>query len=189
MKSDICKNCTVECETPCAAFYELHSVYKRLRTETKTELIKHLREQLSISDAEVADDLKALAESIILKMSDLTFIFDLGIKVGYVRNYQRKQDKGKSVNADCRKVNKVYGAYIPFDFIITFYEQNIFYMSENQKKILMYHELRHIGIGERGYTVENHDVEDFSDILQRYGIGWNWMDKEVPDILAGGDGG
>jgi len=66
-------------------------------------------------------------------------------------------------------------------------------MTENQKKILMLHELRHIGIGEKGFRIENHDVEDFRDILERFGIEWNGFDQEVPDILAevkaGGDGG
>jgi hypothetical protein len=116
-------------------------------------------------------------------MPELSIIPEYDIKVGYVRSYQRKTDKGKTVNADCRKVSKVYGAYLPYDFIITFYEPNIYYMTENQQKILMLHELKHIGLGERGLCIENHDVEDFGDILTRFGIDWNWMDKEVPDIL------
>jgi hypothetical protein len=135
-------------------------------------------------DAEVAEDLQAMGEQVISKMPELDIIPGFDIKIGYVRSYEKKADKGKTVCADCRKVNKVYGAYLPYDFIITFYEPNIYYMTENQKKILMLHELKHIGIGERGLKIEYHDVEDFGDILTRFGIDWNWLDKEVPDILV-----
>ena len=125
-------------------------------------------------------------------MPELSIIRDYDAKIGYVRSYETKKDKGRSINADCRKINGTFTAYLPFDFIVTFYEPNIYHMSENQKKILMLHELRHIGIGERGFRIENHDVEDFRNILDRFGIEWNGFDQEVPDILpevkAGGDG-
>ena len=51
----------------------------------------------------------------------------------------------------------------------------------------MLHELKHIGIGEKGLKIENHDVEDFKDILYRYGLDWNGLDKDISDILAGGE--
>ena len=57
-------------------------------------------------------------------------------------------------------------------------------MSENQRKILMLHELKHIGIGEKGLKLEEHDREDFADILKRYGIDWNMHGEEVTDILS-----
>lgn len=125
-------------------------------------------------------------------MPELNVIRDYNAKIGYVRSFEVKRDKGNQINADCRKVNGTYTAYLPFDFVITFYEPNVYHMSENQKKILMLHELRHIGIGERGFRIENHDIEDFRDILDRFGIDWNVFDQEVTDILAaieaGGDG-
>jgi hypothetical protein len=183
MKPDICKNCSVECETPCAAYEELHHVYDEMRTEARIDLIRRLRALLNIADAEPAEDLEELGRAVIDAMPELGIIPAFDIKIGYVRNWQRKVEKGGVVHADCRKVNRTYGAYLPFDFIVTFYEPNIIHLSENQKKILMLHELRHIKMGERGLALENHDVEDFSDILSRFGINWSWMDKEVPDIL------
>jgi hypothetical protein len=65
----------------------------------------------------------------------------------------------------------------------------MYYMTENQQKVLMLHELKHIGIGERGLKIENHDIEDFADILTAYGLDWNDIDKNIEDILAGGDSG
>lgn len=191
----ICQKCGQKCEPelPCAALQSLSKLYIDLKTESKTEIVKDLRKQLSLVDYEVADDLRELGEKIITAMPELSVIRDYDAKIGYVRSFEAKKDKGRSINADCRKINGTFTAYLPFDFIVTFYEPNIYHMSENQKKILMLHELRHIGIGERGFRVENHDVEDFRDILERFGIEWNGFDQEAPDILAevkvGGDSG
>ncbi|WP_308894450.1 putative metallopeptidase [Candidatus Desulfosporosinus nitrosoreducens] len=183
----ICEKCIRECDFPCAALDTLSKVYSDLKTESKLEIIKSLRKELSLIDYEVADDLRELGEKIISSMPELYIIRDYDIKIGFIRSYEAKRDKGRQVNADCRKVNSIYTAYLPFDFIVTFYEPNTYYMTENQKKILMLHELRHIGIGERGLRLEPHDIEDFKDIIERFGIEWNGFDQEVPDILAGGD--
>ncbi|KJS68666.1 MAG: hypothetical protein JL50_03010 [Peptococcaceae bacterium BICA1-7] len=183
----ICHRCGRNCELPCQALNALTRLYTEARAEEKASLIKNLRKDLNLVDYEVAEDLRELGEKVIAAMPELWIIRDGDIKVGYVRSYEAKRDKGKQVNADCRKVRGTYTAYLPFDFIITFYEPNIYHMTENQKKILMLHELRHIGIGEKGLRIENHDVEDFKDILRRFGFDWNGFNQEVPDILAGGD--
>lgn len=52
----------------------------------------------------------------------------------------------------------------------------------------MYHELRHIGIGEKGLKIVPHDIEDFKDILKEYGLDWGEPGQEVPDILGVGGG-
>lgn len=184
----VCDKCGHGCKSPCGAMGKLNELYRELRIEEKTIIADGLRQELSIIDYEVADDLRELGEKIIRAMPELNVIRDFDVRIGYVRSYEAKQAKGKQINADCRKVTGPYTAYLPYDFIITFYEPNIIYMSENQKKILMLHELRHIGIGERGFRIENHDVDDFIDILHRFGIEWNGFDQDVPDILAGGDG-
>lgn len=176
MKINICQKCALECEVPCAAVDELHKIYNDLRTEDKQNIIKELRKELSIADYEVADDLRELADRVIEARPELSIIRDFDIKVAYVRSYESKTSKGKQINAECRLVNGVYTAFLPYDFIITFYEPNMYYMTEKQQKILMLHELKHIGIGERGYRIENHDIEDFKDILLEYGMDWNDME-------------
>lgn len=186
-ESLVCVRCGRECDLPCTALETLNQLYADLRTEEKTQLIRELRKDLSLIDYEVAEDLRDLGERVVNKMPELHIIKDYDIRVAYVRSYEAKRDKGKTVYADCRKVRGTFTAYLPFDFIVTFYEPNVYIMTENQKKILMLHELRHISIGERGLRIENHDVEDFRDILIRFGIDWNDFNQEVADILAGGD--
>lgn len=187
-KTNVCLVCMTDCGEPCAAHEELNRVYMDLRTEQKDDIVNGLRGQLEAGDAEVDEGLRALAERLIVAMPELSIIPTYDIKVGYVRSYEPKIDNGKAVYADCRKVTKTYKAFLPFDFIITVYDPNACLLSENQMKILMLHELKHIGLGEKGLTIENHDVEDFLDILERYGVTWNWLNAEVPDILEAGDG-
>lgn len=167
----------------------LCKIYEEARTSEKVVLIKELRKELDIIDYEVADDLNELGEKVITVMPELGIIRNCNIKVGYVRSYEQKIEKGKIVYADCRKVKGTYTAYLPFDFIVTFYEPDIDLMSVNQKKIVMLHELKHIGVGEKGLKLEDHDREDFRDILLRYGLDWNDLNQDVIDILAGGDSG
>ena len=193
MKIPACESCSHNrvCDEigNCSAINTLVEIYNDARYQQKEEIIKRLRSELDVRDYEEAHDLKELAEKVISAMPELGEIRAFNIRVAYVRSYEAKRDKGKVVYADCRKVNGTYTAYLPFDFIVTFYEPNTYILSENQKKILMLHELRHIGIGERGFRIENHDVEDFRDILYRFGIEWNGFNQDVEDILAGGGDG
>lgn len=185
----ICKRCGRDCELPCHAINLLTKFCLDFSVEEKARILKELGKDFNLFDYEVADDLKELGNKVVAAMPELYIIRDFDVKIGYVRSFEAKRDKGRFINADCRKVNGTYTAYLPFDFIITFYEPNVYHMTENQKKILMLHELRHIGMGEKGLRIEPHDVEDFRDILYRFGIEWNGFDQDVPDILAGGDGG
>lgn len=174
-------------EEPCNAVKALSKLCAEEFTQVKRELLIQYARELNIIDFEVSDELKELGEKVISKRPELHFINEYDIKVGYVISYEAKRDKGRSVNADCRKVNGPYQAYLPFDFVIAFYEPNVYHMTDNQKKILMLHELRHIGIGPRGLRIENHDIEDFYSLLQEFGMQWNDINQEVIDILAGGD--
>jgi hypothetical protein len=182
----VCKKCGKGCkegkDDPCEPLKVLLNIYAETRNKERYQLIKKFNKDLNLIDAEPSKELRMLADRIINKFDDLHFIKDLNIKVGYVMSQERKQGQ-KTVYADCRRVTTVYSAYLPYDFIITFYESSVSMLSENQKKILMRHELQHIECGSRGLTVRLHDIEDFSNILEEYGIKWNGFDESVPDIL------
>ena len=127
---------------------------------------------LNTTDAEIAYDLKELAESVIDEHPELEFIKDMEIEIGYVRSYERKIKNGCIVYADTEKTKKKYLAYLPFDFVITFYEPNVTRFNDEQKRILMWHELKHIGIGDKGFKVLPHDIEDFISIIDKHGLHW-----------------
>lgn len=185
--NQICLKCykNQDCDFYCEALQTLIKINEQQKTKDKTTLIRNIARQLNMPDAEPSKELKKLGNKIINKFDEFSFINEYGIKIGYVLSHERKNGE-KITYAECRKVNETYKAYLPFDFIITFYECNTGHMSENQKKILMLHELKHIGIGLRGLKIIQHDVEDFRDILIKYGIDWNGFNNDsIPDILAG----
>jgi predicted metallopeptidase len=187
IKYPICQNCPNKnaCgDFECTAIDELYRIYRQKKTASKTILIKNIARKLDLRDVEPCKDLRKLGQKIIKAFDEFSFIREYDIKIGYLISYERKAGE-KIVYADCRKVQEVFKAYLPFDFIITFYDRNIGHLSEKQVKILMLHELRHIGLGMKGYKLRPHDIEDFKDILEPYGLDWDQMGKEVPDILAG----
>jgi predicted metallopeptidase len=171
-------------EMTCKAYDQLIKIQREYSIEKRAEIMRELSVKLGIRDAEPNEDMQTLAEAVIQRFEELWFINVLGIRIGYVLSYENKQGQ-KITYADCRKLMEVYKAYLPFDFIITFYYFNTERLSENQKKILMLHELKHIQVNERGLSVKPHDIEDFKDILDKYGNEWNEMCHEVPDILGG----
>ncbi len=171
----------------CNAIEALHKIGDEQDREAKIELIREYARQLNIIEYEVSDELRELGERVIAGMPELSYILEFEIKVGYVLSYEAKKKDGKFIAADCRKVTGTYTAFLPFDFVVTFYEPNMSYMTDNQKKLLMLHELKHIGIGPKGLRIEPHDIEDFESILNQYGLRWNAFNNDIPDILAGGD--
>ena len=85
---------------------------------------------------------------------------------------------------ECRRVNEPWhtllaehGDYL--HWVITVYGYHAEGKSREWLQILIYHELRHIGID--GKIVE-HDIESFRDILREVGIDWD-EDKELPDLM------
>ena len=91
-----------------------------------------------------------------------------------------KKSEGRLVFADIKAVPDQYKALCDMDYIITVYTRNIFLLTDEQFKILLEHELRHVSIttGKRGivYGTVGHDFEDFYAIIDKYGIEWSTVD-------------
>ena len=89
---------------------------------------------------------------------------------------REKKGRGRRIFGECEKVPDKWKWAVPCDFTITVFEPNVEKLTEDQLRILLLHELLHIGIevdgNEEKYFVRPHDVEDFGVILRRYGIGW-----------------
>ena len=190
----LCKNCCnidacKEARTYCNAMNELFSVYDDSKKQEAKSFIEDHRELLSIVDAEQCEEYEKIASEVIDSIEELHFIKELEIKVGYVKSYEEKMNKGNAVMADCRKVKEIYQCFIPFDFIITVYEPNVSFLTDNQMKALLWHELKHIGINEitlsLTYRVVPHDIEDFYSIIDRLGTRWDEPGKDIEDITEG----
>lgn len=147
-------------------------------------------EEIQDYDAAWSEDMRLLADKVISRMPELFHIDEcIGREnIGYIINYEPKKDNktGHIIYAECKLVNGIFRPLIPFRYIIVFYNPNVEDLNENQKKILMLHELKHIGADGK---IRPHNVEDFASIVNRFGTNWNASGVDVPDILGGGDDG
>lgn len=88
-----------------------------------------------------------------------------------------KKSEGRLVFADIRAVPDQYKVLCDMDYIITVYTRNTFLLTDEQFKILLEHELRHIDIRntKKGIVMGTvgHDFEDFYAIVDRYGMEWS----------------
>ena len=120
---------------------------------------------------------RRIASKLIKTLPEFEHIKAYDIKIAYAASQEEKtKSGGRKVLGRCKKVDKEYKWLLPYDFIIFIYEPNIIELSEKQIEILVYHELRHVGVKEDGeepsFFVVPHDIEDFKDILQEYGLDW-----------------
>lgn len=185
---DACEHIEQCVDRRCPAMDSLLDLINVRDLELKRQHLHCLMTDLVADFSEVSQEYEELANQIIEKFDHLHFIKDNEISVGYVISYENKTKGKKYVFGKCEKVSKENKAYLPFDFIITMYEPNVSMLDDNQKKIVMLHELQHIEIGSKGLKIRDHDIEDFSNIVKAFGYNWNdWLNDEVqvPDILGG----
>ncbi|MBQ9022228.1 MAG: hypothetical protein IJ113_09530 [Eggerthellaceae bacterium] len=120
---------------------------------------------------------ESIAKGLIKKEKHLAYIKNSRVRIAYLESDSEKKSKGRLVFGECEKIPDKYKWSIPYDFTITVYTLNIEHFNDEQLKILLLHELMHIGIevdgNEESYHVIPHDIEDFKAILDRFGMDWS----------------
>lgn len=120
-----------------------------------------------------SDELADIGRSVMKEFGDLRHLDDKGCRIGYQWSSQGKKSKGMLVMADTEMVKDKFKAFMPYDFIITFYEPNCYGLDEVRMRRLMYHELKHVGYGGYGdYSIIPHDMEDFRSVVDKWGADW-----------------
>lgn len=99
------------------------------------------------------------------------------VTIIYLSSEHEKKTSQKTVYGCCEKVPDKYKWSVPCDFTITIFEPNVERFTEEQLRILILHELLHVGIkqdgNEESYYIKEHDVEEFKAIIERYGVEWS----------------
>lgn len=118
-----------------------------------------------------------IAHDLIEKEPSLASIRQSESTIMYLSSDKAKKSKGKLVFGECEKINPKYKWAIPCDFTITVYEPNACTLTEDQMRILLFHELLHVKIelndeGQEKYGINPHDIEDFKEIIDRFGLDW-----------------
>ena len=138
---------------------------------------------------EFSPEYEELGLAVINAMPELWPVADSGVRIGFLRSFKEKKKGRKRVLGECIMLPELYSSLLHYDFFIVIYELNAAGLTMNQKKILMWHELKHVGISEKDgepvYIVNPHDLEEFDTIMDRAGLRWSEPGAEVPDILAG----
>lgn len=123
------------------------------------------------------EDYEKIARDLIQTEDSLAYLRVTPVSCVILSSTQEKKRSGKVVYGECQKIDDRYKWYMPYDFQIVIYDANIMHFTDKQLRILIMHELKHIGINQDGiepkYFVVPHDVEDFRDIIDRYGLDWS----------------
>ena len=126
---------------------------------------------------EISELYTQMADTVFREHPDLHWIAEAGVTVGFMISDRKKKSKGKMVLGECILVKDPYKVFVPFDFLVVVYEQNTEMLTQRQLKILLYHELLHVGMDDTGdepkYIVRPHDIEEFSEVVEQYGLDWS----------------
>lgn len=127
------------------------------------------RRTLNERYSEIGRDLIETEDALVdIRNSQATIVF--------LASEHKKAENGKTVFAQCEKISEKYKWGIPADFTITVFEPNVEGFTEDQIRILLFHELLHVRIefkdGEEKYSINPHDLEDFKYIIDRFGTNW-----------------
>lgn len=106
----------------------------------------------------------------------LQAVKDSGVKIAYLESDRERYSSGRAVYGECERVPSKYRWAIPFEFTITVYTPHVEALDDTRMRILVLHELMHVGCELDGhawrYRIIPHDVEDFRSILEEHGLDW-----------------
>jgi predicted metallopeptidase len=120
------------------------------------------------------DELEALANKVI-KERKMDWLANIKLKFILV-----SPSISKTVVGKCIKPNSELKHFGKFDYLVEFSDDVWLKLTNELKEIVMYHELLHIKIttdkkGNEKHQILDHNIKDFSEIINAYGI--DWVDK------------
>ncbi len=122
------------------------------------------------------DEVRLLGESVIAEYEEFEHLHhpNAPCRIAYMYSDKEKKHDGRRVYADTTKLSEMMKDLTGYHFVITFYGPSVDDLPEELLRILMYHELLHVGYepATLKYWLNSHDVEDFECIITRYGIDW-----------------
>ena len=120
----------------------------------------------------INEDYQKIANELIATRPELEDLRNSDVTIICLASDQEKKSNGKLIFGQTEKIADKYKWGIPCDFTITIFDPNVAYWTAEQMKILMLHELLHVGVdGDRLY-IRPHDLEDFKSIIAEYGVDW-----------------
>lgn len=143
---------------------------------------------------QINDKYAKIGQELIESEESLSDLRESEATIIYLSSEHEKTKQGKIILGECERIQEKYKWAVPCDFTITLFEPNIEDLTEEQLRIVILHELLHVGIrldkeGNEEYYVVPHDVEDFRLLIDRYGIDWAKPGEDFEIIKGHEDGG
>ena len=118
-----------------------------------------------------------IARELIEGEEELAHLKVFAPRIAYLSSECAEKHKGKLVFGMCEKVPAKWHWRVPYDFTITVFEPNAAGLDDEKLRILIFHELLHVGAretdeGEIKFSLVPHDVEEFRAIAERFGLDW-----------------
>lgn len=142
-----------------------------------------------MDDRTISEEYAKIGFELIGDEEVLSDLYNSTVSIAFLSSTQKKISHDKKIFAQCEKVPQKYKWKIPYDFTITVFEPNIEGFTEDQIRILIFHELLHIKIifnsdGTETGMLRSHDLEDFKYIIDRFGTDWNFVkDTKTGEII------
>lgn len=125
----------------------------------------------------ISEEYTKIGNDLIQTEEILSDLRESEVTIMYLGSEYEKTSQGRTIFGQCEKVPEKYKWAVPCDFTVTIFEPNVERFTEEQMRILILHELMHVGVlkdgNEETYFIRPHDIEDFRDIIDRYGLEWN----------------
>ena len=126
----------------------------------------------------LSDRYAQLGQALVDKEPSLARVRESHATIVYLASDAAKASRGRKVLGQCERVPDRWKWAVPADFCITVFEPNVAGMTDDQLSVLILHELLHVGVfenkdGDEVYRCAPHDLEDFREIVERFGMGWD----------------
>ena len=129
---------------------------------------------------EINEEYNEIMHELIEERSELEHIKYSDVTIICLSSCHRKKKNGGKVYGQCEKVQEKNKWSIPCDFTITIFEPNIIGFTDEQLRILIFHELLHVGVACGEYYIRPHDLEDFKQIVNEFGTDWAEVKDDIP---------
>jgi hypothetical protein len=94
-------------------------------------------------------------------------------RIGVIMRSEAPITGGRIIYGTAEKVSAKAQVHVPYDFIITLALDRYQLLAPLQREALIDHELMHCQWDmDKGASIRPHDVEEFTEILERYGYWW-----------------
>ncbi|HHY95891.1 MAG TPA: hypothetical protein GX513_12925 [Firmicutes bacterium] len=90
--------------------------------------------------------------------------------IAYIMAESLPARNGKTPMAKAQKASEAQNLLHGYDFVITVNKKAWDMLTPQQCEALVDHELAHCGLGENGWTIWAHDVEEFAAVIKRHGL-------------------